>query len=58
MINYLGYVFLAAALAVSVYGMVAQHLGVVRNNWFLVRSAQELFPSTFLSHLFSEFKNI
>ena len=40
MINDFGYVLLAAAMAVSVYGMVAPHLGVVRNNWNLVRSAQ------------------
>ncbi|MCZ6533932.1 MAG: heme lyase CcmF/NrfE family subunit [SAR324 cluster bacterium] len=40
MINNIGYVFLAAALAVSLYGVVVPHLGVVRNNWNLVRSAQ------------------
>ncbi|HUJ75675.1 MAG TPA: cytochrome c biogenesis protein CcsA, partial [bacterium] len=39
-INNLGYVFLAAALAVSAYGLVVPHLGVRRNNWNLVRSAQ------------------
>ena len=36
----LGYVLLTAALAVSVYGVFIPHLGVVRNNWNLVRSAQ------------------
>ncbi|MCZ6748091.1 MAG: heme lyase CcmF/NrfE family subunit [SAR324 cluster bacterium] len=40
MINNIGYVFLTAALAVSLYGVVVPHLGVVRNNWNLVRSAQ------------------
>ena len=40
MINNLGYVFLAAALAVSIYGVLVPHLGVKRNNWNLVRSAQ------------------
>jgi cytochrome c-type biogenesis protein CcmF len=36
----LGYVLLTAALAVSVYGVVVPPLGVARNNWNLVRSAQ------------------
>jgi len=36
----LGYVLLTAALAVSLYGVVVPHLGVARNNWNLVRSAQ------------------
>jgi cytochrome c-type biogenesis protein CcmF len=40
MIVNLGYVFLTAALAVSIYGVAVPHLGVVRNNWNLVRSAQ------------------
>ncbi len=40
MINNLGFVFLAGALAVSLYGVIVPHLGVVRNNWNLVRSAQ------------------
>ena len=40
MIVNLGYIFLTAALAVSIYGVAVPHLGVVRNNWNLVRSAQ------------------
>jgi cytochrome c-type biogenesis protein CcmF len=40
MIPNLGYVFLAAALAVSLYGVAVPHLGVRRNNWNLIRSAQ------------------
>ena len=40
MINNIGFVFIAAALAVSIYGVVVPHLGVKRNNWNLVRSAQ------------------
>ena len=36
----LGYVLLTAALAVSLYGVVVPPLGVARNNWNLVRSAQ------------------
>ena len=40
MINDIGYVLMMAALAVSIYGMLAPHLGVVNNNWNLVRSAQ------------------
>src|SRR3972149_7070899 len=40
MINNIGYICLTAALAVSLYGVVAPHLGVRRNNWNLVRSAQ------------------
>ena len=36
----LGYVLLTAALAVSLYGVFIPHLGVARNNWNLVRSAQ------------------
>ncbi|MDH4246791.1 MAG: heme lyase CcmF/NrfE family subunit [Deltaproteobacteria bacterium] len=40
MIINLGYVFLASALAVSLYGVIVPHLGVRRNNWNLVRSAQ------------------
>ncbi len=40
MIIDIGYIFLAAALAVSVYGVIVPHLGVVRNNWNLVRSTQ------------------
>ncbi|MBI3993742.1 MAG: heme lyase CcmF/NrfE family subunit [Candidatus Lambdaproteobacteria bacterium] len=36
----IGYAFMVAALAVSVFAMVAPHLGVVRNNWNLVASAQ------------------
>jgi cytochrome c-type biogenesis protein CcmF len=39
-INDIGYVFLVAAMAVSLYGVFVPHLGVVRNNWNLVRSAQ------------------
>lgn len=38
--NNIGYLCLAAALAVSLYGVVAPHLGVKRDNWNLVRSAQ------------------
>ncbi|MEE8396635.1 MAG: cytochrome c biogenesis protein CcsA, partial [bacterium] len=44
----LGYLFLAAALAVSLYGIVTPHLGVVRNNWNLVRSAQLAAMLTFV----------
>jgi cytochrome c-type biogenesis protein CcmF len=40
MFPHIGYIFLTAALAVSLYGVVVPHLGVVRNNWNLVRSAQ------------------
>ena len=40
MINNIGFAFLAAALAVSVYGILVPHMGVRRNNWNLVRSAQ------------------
>jgi len=40
MTNHIGYICLTAALAVSLYGVVAPHLGVTRNNWNLVRSAQ------------------
>jgi cytochrome c-type biogenesis protein CcmF len=40
MLSDLGYVLLTAALAVTVYGIVVPHVGVVRNNWNLVRSAQ------------------
>ena len=40
MLPNIGFIFLTAALAVSIYGMIAPHLGVVRNNWNLVRSAQ------------------
>ena len=36
----IGYIFLTAALAVSLYGVFVPHLGVVRNNWNLIRSAQ------------------
>jgi len=39
-INNIGYLCLAAALAVSVYGVFVPHLGATRNNWNLVRSAQ------------------
>jgi cytochrome c-type biogenesis protein CcmF len=39
-INNFGYMCLASALAVSLYGVVIPHLGVRRNNWNLVRSAQ------------------
>jgi cytochrome c-type biogenesis protein CcmF len=38
--NNIGYLCLAAALAVSLYGVVVPHLGAKRNNWNLVRSAQ------------------
>ncbi len=40
MFNNIGYVLLAAALAVSVYGLVVPVLGVRWNSWNLVRSAQ------------------
>ncbi|MDH5751711.1 MAG: heme lyase CcmF/NrfE family subunit [Deltaproteobacteria bacterium] len=40
MIVNIGYVLMAAALGVSIYGSIAPHLGVRRNNWNLVRSAQ------------------
>lgn len=40
MISNLGYLFLMGAMAVSLYAMVVPHLGVIRNNWNLVRSAQ------------------
>jgi cytochrome c-type biogenesis protein CcmF len=40
MLNNVGYICLTAALAVSLYGAIAPHLGVARNNWNLVRSAQ------------------
>ncbi|MBI4083721.1 MAG: heme lyase CcmF/NrfE family subunit [Candidatus Lambdaproteobacteria bacterium] len=40
MVSDFGYVLLAVALALSLYGIVVPHLGVVRNNWNLVRSAQ------------------
>ena len=36
----LGYTCLAAAFGVSLYGLVIPHLGVRRNNWNLIRSAQ------------------
>ncbi|MCH9046032.1 MAG: cytochrome c biogenesis protein CcsA [SAR324 cluster bacterium] len=36
----IGYILMTGALAVSIYGMVVPHVGVVRNNWNLVRSAQ------------------
>jgi len=35
-----GTISLMAALAVCVYGTVAPHLGVINNNWNLIRSAQ------------------
>ena len=40
MLNNLGYIFMSAALAVSLYGIVTPVLGARRNNWNLVRSAQ------------------
>ena len=40
MLNDVGYIMLTAALAVSVYAAAVPHLGVRRNNWNLVRSAQ------------------
>ena len=49
MVTNLGYVFLVSALAVSLYGVLVPHLGAVRNNWNLVRSAQF---STVLNLLF------
>ncbi|MDH4224564.1 MAG: heme lyase CcmF/NrfE family subunit [Deltaproteobacteria bacterium] len=40
MVNSIGYVFITAALAVSLFGVAAPALGAWRNNWNLVRSAQ------------------
>ncbi len=40
MINNIGYACLAAAFGVSLYGLLVPHLGVRRNNWNLIRSAQ------------------
>ena len=48
MLNDLGYILLTAALAVCVYGSIVPHIGVVRNNWNLVRSAQVAMVLNFL----------
>ncbi len=40
MLDDIGYILMTGALAVSIYGIVVPHVGVVRNNWNLVRSAQ------------------
>ena len=36
----LGYIAMVTALAVALYGSIVPHLGVRRNNWNLIRSAQ------------------
>ena len=51
MINNIGYVFLAAALAVSLYGVVVPHLGVVRP---VNRDLGRVFKTEFLLSYLSE----
>tara|TARA_B100000676_G_C18079635_1_gene850266 strand:- start:1592 stop:3595 length:2004 start_codon:yes stop_codon:yes gene_type:complete len=48
-----GTISLMAALALCLYGGIVPHLGVIKNNWNLVRSAQNASILTFFLILFS-----
>jgi len=48
MLIHIGYGCLVAALGVTLYGIVAPHIGVRRNNWNLVRSTQFAAALNFL----------
>ena len=43
----LGTISLMAALALCLYGGLVPHLGVIKNNWNLIRSAQNASILTF-----------
>ena len=49
----LGTISLMAALALCLYGGIVPHLGVIKNNWNLIRSVQNASILTFFLILFA-----